>query len=247
MLTIRLTNGSEVRVSPEDHSYLSRFNWCQFKGSRRVYRKERIPEELRRDGREYRTIMMHREIAGVANQKQQVVFADGDPTNCVRENLVVQPRGIQGRQQKPRGSSQYRGVSWNKVRLCWQSHIRADGKLKFLGFYPAGQEGEIEGARAYDEAARRFHGARANLNFPLRKRRRMRGEADERRPAAPSMPAASAAPSKSTAAPVAEPADGEVEDLYKKPYDQLTPDEIGRLKAAFFRGTKRPPRTTAAA
>jgi hypothetical protein len=249
MPTIRLASGTEVRVSPQDHDYLSRFNWCQFKGSGRIYRKERVPEELRRDGREYRTLMMHREIAGVANQKQQVVFADGDPTNCTRENLVIQPRGIQGRQQKPRGSSPYRGVSWNKVRLCWQSHIRAEGKLRFLGFYPAGEEGEIAGARAYDEAARRYHGARANLNFPLRKRRRLKDEVVERRAAGAAtrevapVPAAAAPP---VATPVA--VDPVLDELYRKPYEQLTPDEIARLKAAFFSGGERKPaRSTAAA
>lgn len=61
-----------------------------------------------------------------------------------------------------KGTSQYRGVSWDSRRQKWAAKISVDDRCVNLARF----DDEIEAARAYDEAARKFHGEIARLNFP---------------------------------------------------------------------------------
>jgi hypothetical protein len=65
---------------------------------------------------------------------------------------------------KPKGSSQYRGVCWVKRDGSWAARISVGaGGKKSLGNF----KDEVDAARAYDRAAREFHGEIATLNFPV--------------------------------------------------------------------------------
>jgi hypothetical protein len=44
----------------------------------------------------------------------------------------------------------------------WRARIRVNGKRISLGLF----KDEIEAAKAYDRAARKYHGEFASLNFP---------------------------------------------------------------------------------
>lgn len=220
MRFITLNNGTRVRVSPEDHDRLAEHSWGQF-GDGKAYRKVPIPKEERVDKKAYRTILMHRAIMGV-DDPRKVIFRDGDPTNCTRENLVVKGPRFQPRQRtKKGGSSQYRGVSWNRTKGMWQAYIRVDRKLKHLGFFEPTPEGERKAAETYDEAARTRLGDMAVLNFE-RKRRRRRVDEHRQRPAP--TPAAAVAASAHTSA----------DDLLRKPVHDLTREEMELLKARFL-------------
>lgn len=59
-------------------------------------------------------------------------------------------------------SSKYKGVIWHKNRNKWQVSIRVDGKLIYLGYFTD----EIEAAKAYDRAAKKYFGEFARPNFP---------------------------------------------------------------------------------
>lgn len=61
------------------------------------------------------------------------------------------------------GSSQYKGVSWNKHARKWCAGIDAAPIRMRLGYFTD----EEEAARAYDAAALQLHGEFARLNFPV--------------------------------------------------------------------------------
>jgi hypothetical protein len=60
------------------------------------------------------------------------------------------------------GSSKYKGVSWNTNKKRWHVQITTNGKTIRLGYFTD----EIEAAKAYDQAAKKYHGDFAALNFP---------------------------------------------------------------------------------
>ena len=62
---------------------------------------------------------------------------------------------------KSKTSSQYIGVYLEKRTGRYTSKIRIDGIRLWLGRFNS----ELEAAKAYDEAARRYHGEFARLNF----------------------------------------------------------------------------------
>ncbi|GAH46575.1 unnamed protein product [marine sediment metagenome] len=57
--------------------------------------------------------------------------------------------------------SKYIGVSWHKYKKKWYAQISVNGKRKHIGYF----DDEIEAGKAYDEAARKYHGDFAVLNF----------------------------------------------------------------------------------
>ena len=60
--------------------------------------------------------------------------------------------------------SKYKGVTWQCKYNCWKAQIVTNGKVIYLGSF----EDEVEAAKAYDEAAKKYHGEFASLNFPQR-------------------------------------------------------------------------------
>lgn len=65
--------------------------------------------------------------------------------------------------QRPRkGTSEYKGVSWEKRRCKWRAQIVYNYKNKFIGCFSS----EVDAARAYDKVAHILFGEFAFLNFP---------------------------------------------------------------------------------
>ena len=58
-------------------------------------------------------------------------------------------------------SSQYKGVGWHKRDQNWAAYVFHNKRKIWLGNF----ENEIDAALAHDEAARRYHGEFAKLNF----------------------------------------------------------------------------------
>jgi len=68
-------------------------------------------------------------------------YADADPLNCTRINLIPREGRIRKRANR-NNSSGYLGVCWSRSEGCWEANITVDGKKHNLGFYKT-----IEGAK----------------------------------------------------------------------------------------------------
>src|SRR5271155_1400802 len=66
------------------------------------------------------------------------------------------------RRKRKGTSSKFLGVYWLKRDRAFQATIRVHGKHVYLGYFRS----EVDAARAFDTAARKYHGAFARLNFP---------------------------------------------------------------------------------
>ena len=65
------------------------------------------------------------------------------------------------RRTRHQGYSSYQGVTFDKAKGKFLARISAQGHSHFLGYFKT----DIEAAKAYDKAAREFHGEFATTNF----------------------------------------------------------------------------------
>jgi hypothetical protein len=81
-----------------------------------------------------------------------------------RENLRPATNRQNGQNARARtgGTSKYKGVCWVTSEQVWMAYIRIDGKHTVLGRF----RDEIFAAKKYDEAAVKYFGPYARLNFP---------------------------------------------------------------------------------
>ena len=76
--------------------------------------------------------------------------------------MATRSRNAWNRQKaKIKSRSRYKGVSWYNRGKRWNARIHVNRKEKFLGIFAD----EIEAAKAYDRAARKYFGEFAELNF----------------------------------------------------------------------------------
>jgi hypothetical protein len=97
------------------------------------------------------TIVDHRDRNGLNNTRKNLRFATRTQNNCnVRRKTETK-------------TSKYKGVSFVPKTQKWRAQIKYNGISKHLGYF----ENEEDAARAYDEAAKEYHGEFAVLNFNL--------------------------------------------------------------------------------
>jgi AP2 domain/HNH endonuclease len=156
---IRLTEGKYTIVDPQDFYWLNNLDWVYKKGSKSFY-----AVRFDNDYADGPTIVaMHREILkppkgllvdhrnqnGLDNQRSNLRIATRS------ENNINVPK-------RKNTTSRFMGVSLTNGRKRWVANINHQNKRICLGrFY-----NEEEAAKAYDVAARKYHGEFARLNFP---------------------------------------------------------------------------------
>ena len=106
---------------------------------------------------------MHRQITNAPDHRV-VDHIDHDGLNNRKRNLrlCTFAENCRNTRRTAPSTSKYKGVHWNKRRKKWAASIRFDNKTYHLGCF----DSELAAALAYDQAAKKYHGAFASLNFP---------------------------------------------------------------------------------
>jgi hypothetical protein len=158
---IPLTRGKFAIVDPQHYDRLNQYTWHVTKNGNTFYAK-RNP----RVGRKSRapSIYMHRCIIeippGLLIDHINYNGLDNREAN-IRPATRTQNNRHSKRTANP-GTSKFKGVSSYSREKRWVVKIHADGKTYKIGYF----KDEIEAAKAYDQAARKYHGEFAALNFP---------------------------------------------------------------------------------
>ena len=156
---IRLTEGKFTIVDPADFYRLNSFNWLTCGKNDNLYAARVIRTPTGR----LNTILMHKEILD-APLGLLVDHRNTDSLDNRRANLRLatpSQNSCNSRRDKSNTYSRYRGVSFSKRKGKWFAAIRANGRKLWLGYF----DNELDAAKAYDAAARKYHKEFAQLNF----------------------------------------------------------------------------------
>jgi hypothetical protein len=108
-------------------------------------------------------VRLHREIMK-APEGLLVDHRNFDGLDNRRSNLRIATHGENNQNKRKRkgATSRYIGVSFDNWAGKWRARIMYKGKMIFLGHF----DNEIDAAKAYDAAAKKYYGEFARLNFP---------------------------------------------------------------------------------
>lgn len=155
--TIPLTRGVATIVDDDVYTWASRHRWMAIPDGETHYAVSRMGKWPSR-----KMTRLHREIMQ-APDGVQVDHINGNPLDNRRVNLrfATPSENARNRGRASNNTSGFKGVNWNKKHGKWLASIMVDGKRLFLGGFTVAEDA----ARAYDKAARKYHGEFARTNF----------------------------------------------------------------------------------
>lgn len=158
---IKLTQNKYAIVDPEDYNRLSKHKWYAAKGHNTFYAVCGKWSKIQRKRVEIR---MHRFIMNPpAHLYVDHINHNGLDNRKANLRLATHAQSVRNRKKFARlSTSKYKGISWDASAKKWSAYIQADRKKIYLGSF----NNEIDAAKAYDAAAKKYHGEFAYLNFP---------------------------------------------------------------------------------
>lgn len=158
---IRMTQPKYAKVDPSDYERLRKFEWLVKKGKNSFYAQRRVPTGKR--GKE-KLVYMHQMVTKVPEGMViDHINQDGMDNRSANLRAATYSQNSCNRKKRPGTTrSKYKGIYWKKKIRKWQASIQFNKKRIYLGRFLD----EIEAAKAYDRAAKKYHGEFACLNFP---------------------------------------------------------------------------------
>jgi hypothetical protein len=157
---IDLGEGEFTIVEPEDYYRLANFKWYVRGNGINFY----AVCSIKTGPKKTKLVCMNREIMN-APKGLFVDHKNCDSLDNRRDNLRLATRvqnACNRQWNKSRTSSRYRGIALIKRSGRWSAQISHEGERIWLGTF----DNEVNAARVYDEAAKKYHGEFARLNFP---------------------------------------------------------------------------------
>ncbi len=116
------------------------------------------------DGEKRVQVLLHRLLMGFPDGKH-IDHVNHKPFDNRKVNLreCTHIQNNQNRRKRSGCTSQYKGVSWYKTKKRYIAAITYNKKRIKLGYFKS----EYDAAKAYDEAALKYFGPFAKLNFPF--------------------------------------------------------------------------------
>jgi len=160
MKEIKLNKGFVTQVDDEDFEWLNQLHWFVTNGRNTHYVQAWPSRKLGKR----KVIHMHRLIMNTPIY-MQVDHIDHNGLNNQKNNLRNCTHGENQHNRKLTYGIKFKGVKFREKRENqihpYETNIRVDNKSIFVGSFST----EIEAALAYDNAAKKYFGEFAYLNF----------------------------------------------------------------------------------
>lgn len=158
--TIPLSRGLAAIVDDEDYEFLSGFSWHATNANR--YGGWYAATNVKNVDGKFRKIKMHRLLTS-ATKGTEVDHINGNGLDNRKSNLRICTTAQNCKNKKNRKTRRYKGVYPQPYRrLPFRVQIGVNYQRIWVGSYAT----EEQAARAYDQAALKYHGEFAQLNFP---------------------------------------------------------------------------------